>query len=355
MESRESALRIFDVCFSPRAEPRPAPLLRSLRQPPRLVPPPPPARAAVAVVRPRVIAPVQLVRGVDAALPRRRPRDAPRGDVVGDVHRASSSVVVEQLSNIVRRARGADAGAHAEPAPLAFPRVLHRGRGRRVMRVVDGAEDNLPSVDVGDAFARAGSNGAVRSPGLDLLGEQRARARVVALPVPSSQCADHVAPRGDGGSSLDASAPLRVRRRVFHRQLRGRGVERLFLRHRSAPFHGGAVRVPSLPRQQRRDDVIRLDEREPHADVRALGVDDANVLADRVGVAGADAALQRNVRLPQHALGGVDGPAVSSRPRLERDGALAPAAAIAVAVAFGGVEREHVAGHVAQVVGVELC
>ena len=82
------------------------------------------------------------------------------------------------------------------------------------MRVVDGAEDNLPSVDVGDAFARAGSNGAVRSPGLDLLGEQRARARVVAFPVPSSQCADHVAPRGDGGSSLDASAPLRVRRRV---------------------------------------------------------------------------------------------------------------------------------------------
>ena len=222
---------------------------------------------------------------------------------------------------------------------------------------LEGAEDNLPSGEVrGGRTGAAGSNRAVHSPGLDLLGEQRVRARVVPpFPVPSSQRADHVAPRGDGGSSLDASAPLRLRRRVSRRQLCRRGVERLFLRHRSASLHGGAVRVPSLPRQQRRHDVVRLDEREPHADVRALGVDDANVFADRVGVAGADAALQRNVSLPQHALGGVDGPAVSSRPRLERDRALAPAAAIAVAVAFGGVEREHVAGHVAQVVEVGLC
>ena len=102
------------------------------------------------------------------------------------------------------------------------------------------------------------------------------------------------------------------------------------------------------PVEQRLYHVISLDECEPHADVRGFRVDDANVLADRVGIARRDGALQRDVRLPQHALGDIDGPAVSSRPRLERDRALAPAAAIAVAVALRGVEGEHRARHVAQ-------
>ena len=100
---------------------------------------------------------------------------------------------------------------------------------------------------------------------------------------------------------------------------------------------------------ERAEDVVRLHVGDPEADVRERGVDGSRLGVDVHGrFPDPKAASRGTVALPEHALRLGDVPAVASRPRRERDGSLAASAiARGVTVAFGVVERQHRARHIA--------